>query len=123
MFRLLAGQTQRQIAKDLSLSETWVSLVVNDPLFQKEYQKLIDDIRSKVIDTSAEVQEIINTAAPKAARKIVELTDNGDSRIKLKACESVIDHSDFGKEREMEINRPLILTKQQWMLIEEGLAE
>ena len=68
MYRILSGQSQKQIAKDMSLSETWVSLVVNDPLFKEEYQKIVDMVRDKVIDTSAEVQETINAATPEAAR-------------------------------------------------------
>ena len=120
MNRLLSGQTQRQIAKDMSLSETWVSLVVNDPLFKEEYQKLVDMVRAKVIDTSAEVQEIINAAAPKAAKKMVELTEDHDPKVRLKASKDVVDYSDFGKKRSAEINKPIVLTQQQMILIEEG---
>jgi len=82
----------------MSLSETWVSLVVNDPLFKGDYQKLVDMVRAKVIDTSKKVQEIINAAAPEAARKIVELMDELDPSIRLKAAKEVVDKSDFGKE-------------------------
>jgi len=121
MYHLLAGQTQRQIAQDLRLSETWVSIVVNDPLFKQEYQKLLDEVRAKVIDTSAEVKEIINAAAPEAAKRLTELVDSDDPKIKLKASEAVIDYSDFGRERNVEAHKPLILTQQQMILIEEGL--
>ena len=123
MHRLLSGQTQRQIAKDMSLSETWVSLVVNDPLFKEEYQKLVDEVRTKVIDTSAEVQEIINAAAPEAARKIVVLMDELDPSIRLKAAKEFVDKSDFGKERSAEANKPIVITQQQMILIEEGMKE
>lgn len=121
MYHLLAGQTQRQIAQDLRLSETWVSIVVNDPLFKQEYQKLLDEVRAKVIDTSAEVQEIINAAAPKAAKKLTELVGSDDPKIKLKASEAAIDYSDFARERNIEANKPLIITQQQMILIEEGM--
>ena len=123
MFKLLSGQSQRKVAKDMSLTETWISLLVNDPLFQEEYQKLVDEVRDKVTDTASEVQEIINLAAPKAAKKIVALMDSDESNVKFKACKSVVDYSDFGQEREKEINKPLIFTKEQWMLIAEGLGE
>ena len=121
--RLLSGQTQRQIAKDMSLSETWISLVVNDPLFKEEYQKLVNDVRAKVIDTSVEVQEIINAAAPKAAKKMVELTENNDPKVRLKASKDVVDYSDFGKDRLKESNKPIVITQQQLILIEEGMKE
>ena len=121
--RLLSGQTQRQIAKDMSLSETWVSLVVNDPRFKDEYQKLVDEVRAKVIDTSAEVQEIINAAAPKAAQKIVTLMDEFDPSIRLKVAKEVVDKSDFGKDRLKESNKPIVITQQQMILIEEGMKE
>ena len=121
MYRLLSGQSQRQIAKDMSLSETWVSLVVNDPLFKEEYHKLVDMVRAKVIDTSKRVQEIINAAAPEAARKIVELMDELDPSIRLKAAKEVVDKSDFGKERDVESSKPIVITQQQMILIEEGI--
>jgi len=123
MYRLLTGHTQRQIAQAMGLTETWVSLVVNDPLFKEEYQKLLDEVRAKVIDTSAEVQETINAAALKAAKRLTELVDSDDPKIKLKASEAVIDYSDFGRERNVEAHKPLILTQQQMILIEEGLKE
>ena len=122
-YRLLTGQTQRQIAQDLGLSETWVSLLVKDPLFQQEYEKLEEMVRAKVIDTSAEVKEIINAAAPYAARKITELVESDDPKIRMKAAEAVINYSDFGRERNVEAHNPLIITQQQMILIEEGLKE
>ena len=123
MYRLLAGQTQRQIAKEMSLSETWVSLVKSSNIFKEEYQKLVDMVRAKVVDSSAEVQEIINCAAPKAAKKIVELIDSDDSKIQLKASKKVVDYSDFGRELDKEANKTIVLTQQQMILIEEAIQE
>lgn len=123
MYRLLAGQTQKQIANDLGLSETWVSLVKSSDIFKEEYQRLVDMVRAKVIDTSSEVQEIINCAAPTAAKKIVELMESSDSKIQLKASEKVVDYSDFGRDLNKEANKPIILTQQQMMLIDEAIQE
>lgn len=123
MYRLLAGQTQKQIANDLGLTETWVSLVKNSKIFQEEYQKLVEMVRAKVVDTSSEVQEIINCAAPKAAKMIVALIDSDDSKIQLKASEKVVDYSDFGRELDREINKPIVLTQQQMILIDEAIQE
>ena len=123
MYRLLAGQTQKQIANDLGLSETWVSLVKNSKIFKEEYQKLVDEVRSKVVDSSAEVQEIINCAAPTAAKKIVELIDSDEPKIQLKASEKVVDYSDFGRGLNKEANRPIVLTQQQMILIDEAIKE
>ena len=123
MYRLLAGHTQRQIAKDMGLSETWISLVKNSEIFKEEYQKLADMVRAKVVDTSSEVQKIINCAAPKAAKKIVELIDSDEPKIQLKASEKVVDYSDFGRELNKEANKPIVLTQQQMILIEEAIQE
>ena len=123
MYRLLAGQTQKQIANGLGLSETWISLVKNSEIFKEEYQELVDMVRAKVIDTSSEVQEIINCAAPKAAKKIVELIDSDEPKIQLKASEKVVDYSDFGRELDKEANKTIVLTQQQMILIEEAMIE
>ena len=111
MHRLLTGQTQRQVAKDMSLSEKWIFLVVDDPLFKEEYQKLVDMVRAKVVDTSADVKAIINAAVPKAAKRIVELIDDHDLRVSMRAAKEVVDKSDFGKGRLKESNKPIVITK------------
>jgi hypothetical protein len=95
MYCLLSGQNQRQIAKEMNYSETWVSLLVNDHLFKEEYQKLVDIVRAKVVDTSAEVKEIINCAAPKSVKVLAKLLDDEDPRIKLRAASKLISTSDF----------------------------
>src|SRR3972149_4700121 len=53
MRRLAAGVTIKDAAEELGYSQQRASLVVNSPLFQDEYKKLQEDIRTGVVKIEA----------------------------------------------------------------------
>lgn len=123
MARLMAGEKATDIAKDLHMSDSTFSIIRNSPLFKAELDRLTRVARYNIIRTSQEVSEIINAAAPDAARRMVDLVDHENENIALRASEKLIDYSDFGQQRAVEANKPIVITQQQMVLIEEGLVE
>ncbi len=121
MARLLTGQTQRQIANALHMNEGRLSLIVNAPLFKAELDRMQMQHRSKIMETSKNVAEIFDIAAPEAAKELVELVRYDDPNIRMKAAEKVVANSTFGLEREKEAQKPIQITQQQMVLIDEGL--
>lgn len=120
-YRLLLGEPQKDIAKDIGISEEHVSRVTNSPVFQEEFKKLSDELRARVINHSAEVREIFNAASPNAARKLAKLVDEApDPKDQIRAADKVVKYSDFGEERD-KADRPIVITQQQMVIIEEGL--
>lgn len=116
----LTGITQRDIAKKLHMSETRLSVIVNAPLFKAELNRLLSHARSKIVQTSKEVADIYDAAAPTAARKEVSLVDSDDAIIALKAADKVVMRSSFGKQHS-DSTRPISLTQTQMVLINEGM--
>jgi hypothetical protein len=53
--RLVCGQTQREIARDLNLNEGRLSIICNSPLFKIELGKMERDVRTKAIDSVGDV--------------------------------------------------------------------
>ena len=123
MHKLMLGERATDIAKELSMSDSTFSIIRNSPLFQAELDRLTRVSRYTLIKTSQDVAEIINAAAPDAARKIVELTECESENVALRASERILEYSDFGKEANINKNQPIVITNQQMVLIEEGMRE
>lgn len=66
MRRQLAGESQRRISKELDISETRLSIVVNSPLYKKEYGKLEAEVKGRFVEVQANVQERVTKLQPKA---------------------------------------------------------
>ena len=123
MNRLMLGDKATDIAKDLHMSDSTFSVIRNSPLFKAELDRMQRVARYNIINTANEVSEIINVAAPLAARKVVELVDHENENVALRAAEKVIDYSDFGIRREEAVAKPIVITQQQMVLIEEGMQD
>ena len=123
MHRLMAGEKATDIAQDMHMSDRTFSIIRNSPLFKAEMDRLTRVARYTLIKTSQEVAEIINSAAPQAARRMVDFIDHENEHIAMKASEKVIDYSDFGAAKAAEANKPIFITQQQMVLIEEGMVE
>jgi hypothetical protein len=55
MRRLVCGQTQRDIASELGLTESRLSIIVNSPLFKVELAKMERDVRTKAVENIGDV--------------------------------------------------------------------
>lgn len=66
MRRLIAGESQHRIAEDLGMTESRISIICNSPLFKRELKKLEDEVKDRYIDTTAAVQQRLNSLQPAA---------------------------------------------------------
>lgn len=123
MNRLMLGEKATDIAKDMGMSDSTFSIIKNSPLFKAELDRMERVARFNIINTANKVSEIINAAAPMAARKVVDLVDSEDDRVALSASEKVIDYSDFGHQQAVAQNQPIVISQQQMVLIEEGMLD
>lgn len=123
MLRLMQGEKATDIAKDMGMSDSTFSVIRNSPLFKAELERQERAARYQLIATSNEVAEIINAKAPEAARRLGDLVGSEDERIALNASEKVINYSDFGRAAAEAANKPIVISQQQMVLIEEGMTE
>ena len=66
--RLIVGQTMQEICIDLGLSLSRVSMLKADPLFASAYYEMENKVTEGFIETRASAMEILENAAPEAAR-------------------------------------------------------
>ena len=123
MYQLLAGTKQKDIAEEFGLSQSQLSITINSPMFKQELEDLEREIKTKYTDTTADVREVFNINAPKAAKKMVDHIDSADESISLRATINVVENSDFGREKDKEIGKPIIISSQQMVLIEEAMVD
>ena len=121
LYRRFFGETHKAIASSMNLTEKHVCRIVNSPVFKEEMQKLSNEFRARVIDSSAEVREVLNLAAPQAAKKVVQIMESApEVRDQRRAAKDVVELSDYGQNREGN-KQPLVLTQQQLIQIDAGL--
>ena len=87
MRRLVCGQTQREISRDLCLNEGRLSIIVNSPLFQTELRKMEREVRERVVDSigdvSARIAEL-QTPALDVLEHIVVNPEQADISLNLR---------------------------------------
>jgi hypothetical protein len=57
MERLMAGQKQSEIARDMGMSSSRISIIINSPLFQLEFRKKLMKRETKVIEIQTNILE------------------------------------------------------------------
>jgi hypothetical protein len=107
MRRLVVGETQHHIAKDLGMSESRLSIICNSPLFKRELSKLEGEVKTKFIDHTAATAARIDELQPEAI-KVLELivTKNKDEnnypiplRLKKDTALDILELAGSGKKR------------------------
>lgn len=86
MRRLVCGQTQRDIAREMGLGEARLSIIVNSPLFKVELRKMERDVRAKAVDSIGDVASRI-AKLQKPALDVLEkivIDDKGVAPLRLK---------------------------------------
>lgn len=88
--RLVMGQKQRTISKDMGIDEGRLSIIVNSPLFKIVLARL-----SKLRDDSAvDIQEELKELAPIALEQVAKTMMNGASeKLRLSASQDVLDRA------------------------------
>ena len=73
MYRLVSGQTQKEIAVSMDITQTRLSIIVNSPLFKKELSKVEGEIFDNVVATRGDLTARIKDLQPKALTVIEDL--------------------------------------------------
>lgn len=107
MRRLIVGETQHRIAKDLGMSESRLSIICNSPLFKRELSKLESEVKVKFVDHTANVAARLDELQPEAI-KVLELivTKNKDEnnfpiplRLKKDTALDILELAGSGKKK------------------------
>jgi len=73
MYRLVAGEKQVDIALDLSITTTRLSIIVNSPLFKKEYKKVEDQVLQRMIEKRSDITNRVERLQPTALSVIEDI--------------------------------------------------
>ena len=104
----LAGKGTGDIARALDMCDSRISIIKGSPLYRQEMEsrreKLLEKFRDKQTDklTSGDpVEEALKGAALNAARKKIELMDNGKSEfVQLAAAGDILDRAGYRSHQE-----------------------
>lgn len=66
--RLIVGQSPQEISIELGISQSRISVLRDDPLFNAVYREMEHRVTEGFIETRAKAMEILEVAAPDAAR-------------------------------------------------------
>lgn len=91
--RLVVGQTQATISRELGLTESRLSIIVNSPLFKLTVKKLEDERDKGVVDVTRSLKEI----APIALEQLERTMYGAKSEtLRFKASESLLSRAGYG---------------------------
>lgn len=99
--RKIAGQKQKDIAKDIGLSLTRMSSIVNSPLFKEKELQMKNEINERFMDkmSSDPVQNLFTNASPDAAAIIIDIMKNAqEARIKKDAANDVLGYAGYSQK-------------------------
>jgi len=98
--RLVLGQRQSQICKELGMSPDRMSIIVNSPLFKIELKRLERERDSGVADVTKTLQELAPVALESVERTMYSAKSE---RLRFEAAESILDRAGFGKIGKSEV--------------------
>jgi hypothetical protein len=74
---LIVGQQQSEIERDLGISQSRISVLLDDPLFFAKYTEMQEKTMAEFLDVRATAMEILQEAAPDAAQVVVDAFREG----------------------------------------------
>jgi len=103
--RLILGQSQVEIARDLGMNQGRLSIIVNSPLFKLELKRLEDARDADAIDVTNSLKEL----APAALDTVEKIMYQSKSeQVKLKAAESILDRAGYGISVKTQVSGSVI---------------
>jgi hypothetical protein len=111
----LAGWTNKQIAKEVGMTETGVSVVSRSKSFQHEAairrKAFEEDLDEKIAEHQSEASQILQDNAANAAKTLATtLIDDGASKnLRVHAAEAILDRAGFSKQTRQEIDNSTII--------------
>ena len=98
--RLLLGERQMDIARDMKLSQSWLSIVCCSPAFIK----YLDGLRARTESGISDVRKEITAGAVEGIKVLRSLLTSDNEQIKLKAATDLLDRDGFGAVKRVEQN-------------------
>jgi predicted transcriptional regulator len=100
--RLSISMSNKAIASALGITETWVSVILNDPRAAPIRDLALRDVADNISD----VQGIIAAAAPEAARLVIQQIRNPmeKSEIRQRAAFGLLDRAGYSKVERRQVS-------------------
>lgn len=92
--RVVLGQSQHDIAQDLSMSESRLSIICNSPMFKKEVERL-ESMRNAGVEN---IQEQLQEVSPVMLEILERLAlYSSKDQIKKECAQDLLDRAGYGK--------------------------
>jgi len=100
MRRMIVGQTAKEISEELGISQSRISVLLDDALFQSTLEELQARVESEFITTRASAMQVLEATAPMAAMACHEVVTSGtldgqpvSAPLRLKSAWDVLDRT------------------------------
>ena len=133
MRKLVAGMKLGEACDDIGMSISRASVVVNSPLFQREMEKMQEELNGKFTSAEAEkvsdaTREKLNDSAERAAATLRGALDDASSAVRISAAKDILDRTGYGKEDKVKANivvepSPSLLNVIERIGVEKGRKE
>lgn len=126
--RLLTGMRITQIAQEVGLTVSYVSLIVSHPDFRRMMADLHDKVDNRLVDAYVGgdlemAKGVLTSAAITAAARIAEALENPDDRIAIPAAQDVLDRLNIRSAHQVEFGGKLTLSAKADKDIEQALID
>jgi DNA-binding CsgD family transcriptional regulator len=100
MRRKLIGQSNKQIAEELGLSQSRVSIIVSSPLFKLELERMMQQADDQVFDAMSKLREL----QPGAVSVLHESMNQHEfPHLRLKAAIQVLDRTGVNSPKQIQL--------------------
>lgn len=95
------GYTTMEIAARLNKSDSWVRNILSSP----QAAEIVKRLETRVLDTTAQVQTVLQSIAPLALSRKIDLMLNGSEAVSNRASQEILELAGHVATRQIEIRR------------------
>lgn len=89
--RVVMGQTHRQIAGELGMSEAHVNVICRTPIFEERVTELQKELEGRFVQSFDKVQQRLIDEQLQSVETLVTLRDDGDKdEVRLRAAQAIL---------------------------------
>jgi len=116
----LAGDKNKEICEKLGLSESHVSLILNDPRAVYEIENLAQGVADRTVDTALRIKLYANEALDEI---VEELRTSRNEKVRQTAAFGLLDRAGYTPVREVREEAPPLLPEDVVQRMEETTRE
>lgn len=116
----LGGDRNKEIAEKLNVSESHVSIVLNDPRAVHEIQRMSEAVADRTLDTALRLKLYANEALDEI---VEELRSSRNEKVRQSAAFGILDRAGFTPAKGAEVDPAPLLPKQVVERMEAATAE